>query len=386
MKFRFKKHVQIFCFCLFGSLIFGNDNAMAQADYAKEIDDPSLKEALEDNFLIGTALNVWQITGRQPEAIEIVKQHFNSIVAENVMKSSRIQPREGDFNFELADQFVEFGEENDMHIHGHTLIWHSQAPDWFFVDDEGETVSPEVLKQRMKDHITAVVGRYKGRVHSWDVVNEAIEDDGSYRESEFFKILGDDFVKLAFQYTHEVDPEAELYYNDYSMANPGKRAGVVKMVKELQEAGVTIHGIGMQGHIGLNHPDLTEFEKSLEAYGALGKVVISELDLSVLPSPWGDAGAEISQNFDYDDKMNPFPNGLPEEVEQQFTDRYAEFFKLFLKHQDVIARVTLWGVNDGHSWKNNWPVRGRTDYPLLFDRQNNPKPVVKEIIRLGLEG
>ena len=356
---------------------------LSQTDPVQKVADSTLKDAFKNKFLIGTALNTWQLTGKEPGAIEVVEEHFNSIVAENVMKSARIQPREGQFNFGLADKFVEFGEENDMHIHGHTLIWHSQAPDWFFVDDKGETVSPEVLKQRMKDHINTVVGRYKGRVHSWDVVNEAIEDDGSYRKSKFFEILGEDFVKLAFEYAHEADPDAELFYNDYSMANPRKRAGVVKMVKELQADGVPVHGIGMQGHIGLNHPSIEEFEKSLEAYGALGKVVISELDLSVLPSPWGDAGAEISRNFEYDDKMNPFPNGLPEEVEQQFTDRYAEFFKLFLKHQDVISRVTLWGVNDGNSWKNDWPVRGRTDYPLLFNRQNNPKPVVKEIIKLA---
>lgn len=370
-------------FCLCFNASFAHGCAAKELDTAKKATDVHLKDAFKDKFLIGTAINTWQLTGREPGAIEVVKHHFNSIVAENVMKSSRIQPREGEYNFALADKFVQFGEQNELHIHGHTLIWHSQAPDWFFVNDEGKTVTSEVLKQRMKDHIYTVVGRYKGRVHSWDVVNEAIEDDGSYRQSKFYEILGEDFVKLAFQYAHEVDPEAELYYNDYSMANPRKRAGVVEMVKQLQKEGVPVHGIGMQGHIGLNHPNLNEFEKSIEAFGALGKVVISELDLSVLPSPWGDAGAEISQNFEYENKMNPFPDRLPEEVEQQFTRRYVEFFELFLEHQDKISRVTLWGVNDGNSWKNNWPVRGRTDYPLLFDRQNKAKPVVKEIIRLA---
>lgn len=251
------------------------------------------------------------------------------------------------------------------------------------MDKEGNSVSKEVLTQRMKDHIHKVVGRYKGRIHSWDVVNEAIEDDGSYRNSKFYQILGEDFIKLAFEFAHEVDPEAELYYNDYSMSNPGKRAGVVRMVEKLQNEGITVNGIGMQGHIGLNHPDIQEFEKSLEAYGKLGKVMITELDLSVLPSPWGDAGAEISDNYEYEDKMNPFPDGLPDDVEQQFTNRYVEFFELFLKHQDKIERVALWGVNDGNSWKNNWPVRGRTDYPLLFDRDNNAKPVVKQLIELA---
>ncbi len=342
----------------------------------------TLQEALMDKFYIGTALNAWQITGRNPEEIGVVEKHFNSIVAENVMKSGRIQPEQGKFEFDLADQFVDFGEKNDMHIHGHTLIWHSQAPRWFFTDDQGNQVSKEELTRRMKDHIGTVMGRYKGRIDSWDVVNEAIEDDGSYRKSKFYEILGKDFIKLAFQFAHEADPDAKLYYNDYSMSKLGKREGVVKMVKELKAQGIPIDGIGMQGHVGMSHPELSEMEKSIEAFGELGTVSISELDLSVLPSPWGNAGAEISKNYEYEDEMNPFPNGLPEEVSKQFTNRYLDFFKLFLKHQDKIERVTLWGVNDGNSWKNNWPVRGRTDYPLLFDRDNKPKPIVDSIIKL----
>jgi endo-1,4-beta-xylanase len=383
MSSRIKNQILFLVFCLCFNIVLANIQTTKQEDSIQRVADVTLKEAFKGKFFFGTAINTRQLTGKEPEAVEVVKQHFNSIVAENCMKSARIHPREGDFTFELADKFVKFGEENNMHIHGHTLIWHSQAPDWFFVDEQGGTVTAEVLTQRMKDHIYTVVERYKGRVHSWDVVNEAIEDDGSYRKSKFFEILGEDFIKLAFQFAHDADPEAELFYNDYSMANPRKRAGVVRMVEQLKKDGIPIHGIGMQGHLGLNHPDIQEFEKSLEAYGAFGQVVISELDLSVLPSPWGDAGAEISQNFKYDDKMNPFPDGLPDSVEQQFNDRYAEFFELFLKHERIISRVTLWGVNDGNSWKNNWPVRGRTDYPLLFDRQNNPKPVVKEIIELA---
>ncbi|MDT0647931.1 endo-1,4-beta-xylanase [Zunongwangia sp. F260] len=371
----------LFCLCLsFSSGIF-------QAQISDETQyDSTLQEAFQNKFRIGAALNAGQITGREPEAIAVVKQHFNSIVAENCMKSGRIQPRNGEFEFSLPDAFVEFGERNNIHIHGHTLIWHSQAPRWFFVDEEGEPVSKEVLIQRMKDHIHTVVGRYKGRVHSWDVVNEAILDDGSFRESEFYKIIGEDFIKLAFRFAHEADPEAELFYNDYSMSNPGKREGVVKMVEKLKKEGIPIDGIGMQGHIGLNHPDIKEFEKSLEAYGALGQVVISELDLSVLPSPWGDAGANISDNFEYENRMNPFKEELPASVEAQFNKRYTEFFQLFLKHQEVISRVTLWGVNDENSWKNNWPVKGRTDYPLLFNRENQPKSVVNMLIELNSRG
>lgn len=340
-----------------------------------------LKEAFGEKFHVGAALNIGQITGRDTAALKIVKAHFNAIVAENCMKSGRIQPQEGEFYFDLADQFVAFGEENDMLIHGHTLIWHSQAPRWFFTDSAGNEVSREVLIQRMKDHIYTLVGRYKGRVKTWDVVNEAILDDGSFRKSKFYEIIGKDFIKLAFQFAHEADPDAELYYNDYSMANPRKRVGVVNMVKNLQRQGVRIDGIGMQGHIGLRYPAIEEFEKSILAFSNLGvKVMITELDLTVLPSPWENAGAEVSANFEYQQKMDPYVDGLPEDVREAFHERYLSFFKLFLRHQDKITRVTFWGVNDGHSWKNGWPIRGRTDYPLLFDRNNEPKAVVRSII------
>ncbi|WP_222707196.1 endo-1,4-beta-xylanase [Pontibacter qinzhouensis] len=342
----------------------------------------ALKDAYKNKFYIGTALNERQIMGHDAAAIQVVKENFNAVVAENCMKSGMLQPVEGEFRFELADRFVEFGEQNNMHINGHTLIWHSQAPRWFFKDDQGNDVSREVLVQRMKDHIYTVVGRYKGRIHTWDVVNEAILDDGSWRKSKFYEIIGEDFVKLAFQFAHEADPGAKLMYNDFSMALPGKRKGVVAMVKKLQQQGVQIDGIGMQGHIGLQYPAIDEFEKSILAYSDLGvKVMITELDLSVLPSPWENTGADVSANFEYQQKMNPYAAGLPDSVDNVFQERYLDFFKLFLKHQEKIDRVTLWGVNDGQSWKNNWPIKGRTDYTLLFDRENRAKPVVKSIIQ-----
>lgn len=341
----------------------------------------TLKDAFKGTFYIGTAINAAQITGRDTASVELIKAQFNAIVAENCMKSASVQPQEGKFNFTLADQFVAFGEANGMFITGHTLIWHSQIPAWFFTDSLGSDVGPEVLKGRMKKHIYTVVGRYKGRVKGWDVVNEAILDDGSWRNSKFYRILGKDFIKLAFKFAHEADPDAELYYNDYSMANAGKREGVMAMVRALQDAGIRIDGIGMQTHIGLDYPDIPEFEKSLEAFASLGlKVMISEMDLTVLPSPQGNTGADVSQSNAYRESINPYKSGLPDAVEQKFNDRYLDFFRLFLKHKDQISRVTWWGVTDAHSWRNNWPVRGRTDYPLLFDRTFRPKPVVREII------
>ncbi|GHT55543.1 beta-xylanase [Bacteroidia bacterium] len=341
----------------------------------------TLKSALADKFYIGTALNQAQFTGVDTASIRLIKEQFNAIVPENCMKSEVIHPEEGRFDFTQADQFVAFGEANNLFITGHCLVWHSQTPQWLFVDEQGKDVSREVLIERMKNHITAVVSRYKGKIKGWDVVNEAILDDGSYRESKFYTIIGEEFIPLAFQFAHEADPDAELYYNDYSMANEGKRNGVVAMVKSIQEKGIRIDGIGMQGHIGMQYPAIEEFEKSLTAFAALGvNVMITELDLTVLPSPQGNVGADVAQTAKYQQEMNPYPNGLPEDVEAAWTARFNEFFKLFFKYQDKITRVTLWGVSDGDSWKNDWPVFGRTDYPLLFDRNYQSKPIVQLII------
>lgn len=305
--------------------------------------DIGLKDALQNKFLMGTAMNTEQILGTNPVSVKLIKQHFNAIVAENVMKSEVIQPVEGEFNFTMSDQFVEFGEKNNMHITGHTLIWHSQLPKWFCEDEKGNNVSPEILKQRMKTHISTVVGRYKGRVHGWDVVNEAIEDDGSWRNSKFYQILGEDYIRLAFEYAREAEPNAELYYNDYSMAHPGRRDAVVKMVNNLKAQGVKIDGIGMQGHMNMEFPTLAAFEKSILAFAETGvKVMITEMDITVLPWPSKTVGADVSMSFEYQQSINPYAEGLPDSVAAALHDRYASFFKLFIKHSDKISRVTVW--------------------------------------------
>lgn len=359
--------------------------ASATIVWASNAQKPStLKDAYAGKFYVGTAMNTPQIMGQDTVSNEIIKEHFSAIVAENCMKSGPIHPKENEYSFDLADQFVNFGVENNKFITGHCLVWHSQAPRWFFTDSLGNQVTPEVLKQRMKEHIYTVVGRYKGKIKGWDVVNEAIEDDGSYRKSKFYQILGEDFIKYAFQYASEADPDCELYYNDYSMSVPGKRAGVVAMVKKLQEQGVKIDGIGMQTHVALDYPSLEEFEASMEAFGSLGvKVMITEMDISVLPTPeWG-RSADIANTIEYKEKMNPYTQGLPDSARVALENRYIDFFKLFLKHDDYVSRVTVWGVSDEMSWKNGFPMRGRTDYPLLFDRNNQPKSVVPLLIDLA---
>ena len=372
------KKLPVFQFLAISLLIATTLPACNSARVEKE---KTLKDALEGKFYIGTAVNPSHILGRDTLSLNIITKHFNSIVAENCMKAERIHPEEGKFNFDLPDRFIEFGEQNNMHIVGHTLIWHSQAPKWFFVDDEGNEVSREVLIERMRHHISNVVGRYKGRVHGWDVVNEAIVEDGSYRKSKFYEIIGEEYVELAFQFAAEADPDAELYYNDYGMGNPGRRKGVVEMVKKLQSKGIKIDGIGMQGHLNLESLNLEEFEKSIIAFSELGlPVMITEFDLTILPFPTGETTADVGLRAEYEARMNPYADGFTEEALAEWNEACTNVFRLFLKHQDKISRVTTWGVTDNHSWKNNWPIRGRNDYPLLFDRDYQPKPVVKTII------
>ncbi|MBP5319847.1 MAG: endo-1,4-beta-xylanase [Kiritimatiellae bacterium] len=334
-----------------------------------------LKEAYEGKFKIGVALNDWQFSGRDSAAKALIVREFNSITAENCMKSAFLQPQEGVFRFDRADRFVAFGETNHMKIIGHTLIWHSQAPRWFFQSPDRGPLTKECLQERMKKHIQTVVGHYKGRVHGWDVVNEAVEDNGSYRRSPFYNTFqSDEFIKLAFRYAHEADPDAELYYNDYGMFRRGKRETVARLVKAMKAEGIRIDGVGMQGHISLDRPSLEEYEASIRAFRECGvKVMFTELDVSVLPARWR-LSADVSQNVRYDKRINPWPDGLPEEVQKRLGERYAALFTLFLKYKDDIDRVTFWGLSDGESWLNNFPVRGRTDYPLLFDRKRQRKP------------
>lgn len=344
----------------------------------------TLKDALSGKFYIGAAVNTGQMAGRDTLAVAIVEKHFNSIVAENCMKMENIQPEKGVFSFDDADAFVAFGEKNNMKIIGHTLIWHSQAAKWAFTDDEGNDVSRDELIQRMRDHIFNVVGRYKGRVHGWDVVNEAITDNGEWRSTKWFNIIGPEFVQLAFEFAHEADPNAELYYNDYNEWIPAKRDGIYNMVKDLIDKGVKIDGIGMQGHFNMESPSIELMEEAIVKYSSLGvKTMVTELDITVLPWPSQQTTADVSFNVELEAKYNPYPDGMPDSTYNALMNRYTSFFELFLKHQDKIDRVTLWGVHDAQSWRNYWPIRGRKDYPLLFDRDYQPKPAVARIIELA---
>lgn len=361
---------------LFASMLVVSCGNGKQATITEE---PALKDVFGDKFLVGVAVNVRQSSEVDTASVKIIKKHFNSIVAEDCMKSANIHPEEDRYNFKQADQFVKFGQENNMAIIGHCLIWHSQLAPWFCVDQKGNNVSAEVLKQRMKDHITTIVTRYKGKIKGWDVVNEAIEEDGSYRKTKFYEILGEEYIPLAFQYAHEADPDAELYYNDYGMNVPGRRDAVVKLVNSLKAKGLRIDAVGMQGHMGMDYPTIEDFEASMLAFAGTGvKVMITEWDMSALPTV--KRSANISDTVTFRKAMNPYPEALPDSVSAVWNARMKAFFNLFLKHADIVERVTAWGVSDGDSWKNNFPVRGRKEYPLLFDRNYEMKPFLKELI------
>lgn len=339
----------------------------------------SLESILEKKFLIGVAINDKQAAELDTLAVPLIENHFNSVVAENCMKSQVIHPLENQYNFTRSDQFVEFGEKHNMFIVGHCLIWHSQLSSWFCVDKNGKNVSPEDLKKRMKEHISTIVGRYRGRIQGWDVVNEAILEDGSFRKTKFYEILGEEYIPLAFQYAHEADPEAELYYNDYGMNVEGRRNGVVKMIQALKEKGLRIDAIGMQGHMGMDYPSIGDFEKSMLSFAGTGcKVMITEWDMSVLPTV--NRSANISDTVAYQKALNPYTEGLPDSIANSWNKRMKDFFRLFINHADIISRVTVWGVSDGDSWKNDFPVEGRKDYPLLFDRKYEPKAFLREML------
>ena len=359
----------------------------ACSNTASETQTPqlSLKDAFNDSFLIGTALGNAQLMQPKPLTSQLVQQQFNAVTPENDMKWERIHPSPNTFDFAAADNLVAVAEQNNMYITGHTLLWHSQVPDWVFEDEMGREVSRDVLLSRLKHHIDTIVGRYKGRIQSWDVVNEALNEDGTMRESKWYKILGPEMLEKAFEYAHAADPDAQLYYNDYNLFKPEKRAGAVRIIKQLQAKGLRIDGIGMQGHYAFGYPDLNEVENSIVAYAATGvKVMFTELDVSVLPFPEeAEAGADVNQNFALQEKLNPFINGISAEADATLSRTYVDLFSIFLRHKKDISRVTFWGTDDAMTWRNDWPMKGRSDYPLLFDRQSQPKAAYFKVLALA---
>ncbi len=335
-------------------------------------DSKGLKDYYKDYFRIGVAVSP-QALKREGEA-KLVLQQFNSLTPENAMKMGPIHPRENEYAWAGADSIVAFAERNHLKVRGHTLCWHNQTPSWLFVDTAGKTVSKEVLLQRLKDHITAVVGRYKGRVYAWDVVNEVISDaPGEYfRNSLWYQVCGEDFVAKAFEYAHAADPQALLFYNDYNEINAGKREKIYTMVKKLKEAGVPIHGIGLQGHWAINEPSGPQLDSTIGRLAQLGlPLQVTELDISVYPK---EHNARERAAADYDTSFSAWK-------EQRQAEVYKTCFAVFRKYRQSITGITFWNISDRSSWLDNFPVRGRKDYPLLFDREFKPKKAFWEVVK-----
>jgi endo-1,4-beta-xylanase len=323
-------------------------------------------------------LSAEHILEKNAVANQLIQNEFNAITPENHMKSGLIHPEWERYNFTIADKFIEYGQRNKMFVVGHTLVWHSQLP--AFV---GKIGSADSVRLFMTNHIKTVAGRYKGKINSWDVVNEALEEDGTLRKSVFLNKLGANYIQEAFDLAAKTDPTAELYYNDYNIEQPAKRKGAIELIKKIQTSGIKINGVGIQGHWSINTLNLKEIEESILEFSKLGiKVAFTELDLTVLPNPWDLRGADVNQNYANSPKMNPYTTALPDSVGVVLAEKYKSLFELFLKHKDKISRVTFWGVNDGHSWLNGFPIKGRTNYPLLFDRNYQPKLAYKSVLEL----
>ncbi len=356
----------------------------AGAGCTPETENPTttLRDSYADAFLIGVALNDPQLRGEDPRGTPIVESQFNSITPENVMKWESIHPEADRYDFESADAFVAYGEANNMFIVGHTLVWHEQVGDWVFEHPDGTPRSRGELLAILEDHITTIVTRYRGRVNGWDVVNEALADDGSLRESPWSQIIGEDYIAHAFRFARAADPDAELYYNDYGLESAEKRAGAVRLLADLNDAGVAVDGIGVQTHMWMDWPAIDDIEQQIEELGRLTNVMVTELDIGVLKDFPDQGSADVSLRGD-GPGMNPYTEGLPDSVHTALADRYAAAFSVFHRHRDKITRVTFWGVTDGDSWRNNWVFPGRTNHPLLFDRNGSPKPAFNSVLEVA---
>ncbi|WP_179021889.1 endo-1,4-beta-xylanase [Winogradskyella forsetii] len=351
----------------------------------------TLKETFKNDFLIGNALNEDIASGKDSIGQNIILEQFNAITPENVMKAEEINPKPGVYNFKPADDFVDFGQKNNLFIIGHTLVWHNQTPAWFFKDEDGQPKTKDAQIEQMRQHIATVAGRYAGKVDAWDVVNEVIDNDGSYRPTTWVNGVGngDTLVKHAFKFANQYAPNTELYYNDFNAWRPEKRDGIMRMVRMLKNEGIRIDGIGIQGHWGLNYPKTEYIEAAIDSFASLNiKVMITELDVDVLPLT--KEGQIIGTGLlhpqydleEFKEFLDPYQNGLPENMQTKLADRYAELFRLFIEKRDKIDRVTFWGLHDGMSWKNDYPINHRTNYPLLYDRDKNPKSALNAILNI----
>lgn len=330
-----------------------------------------LKDYFKKYFFMGVAVTPYNLKSDEGK---LILQQFNSLTPENAMKMAPIHPKENEYYWKDADSIVAFAQRNHLRVRGHNLCWHNQVPAWMFVDRNGKQVTKEILLKRLHDHILAVVSRYKGKIYAWDVVNEAISDkpDEYLRPSLWYQIYGEDYIAKAFEYAHEADPKAILFYNDYNEINAVKREKIYRLVKSLKDKGVPIGGLGLQGHWAINEPSREQLDSTIKRFSELGvKLQITELDISVYPKE------HTARERRPEDANTAFTT----EKEQKQIDEYKMCFELFEKYKNFIQSITFWNVSDRSSWLDNFPVQGRKDYPLLFDKNLKPKKVFWEAVK-----
>jgi len=325
-----------------------------------------LRKAVNGRFLVGAAIMSNSLD--KPERAGLLAEQFDCITSENELKPGPVHPGPDTFKFEAGDRLVAFAKQHQMKVIGHTLCWHAQSPAWMFEGSDQKPLPREEALRNLENHIRTVMSHFQGRIHGWDVVNEGISDVSReyLRDTPAKRSIGDDFILKAFAFAAAADPSAELYYNEYGSESGPKHEKTIKLIRQIKAKGLRIDAVGIQGHWQLEQPSAKTIEDAILAYSKEGvKVMITELDINVLPG-----------------KENPYAAGLPDEVQAKLTRRYADLFGLFVKHSDKISRVTFWGLSDGVSWLNNWPTKGRTNYPLLFDRQLQPKPAYEAVIKI----
>ncbi len=330
-----------------------------------------LQTVFGNSFTMGVALAPFHLRNEAETAL--VLREFGSITPENAMKMGPIHPEENRYNWKDADLLADFARSNKLKMRGHALCWHKQAPAWIFVDNKGKEVSKEVLLQRLKDHIFAVAGRYKDIVYAWDVVNEAVSDTpGEWlRPSPWLRICGESYIEMAFRWAHEADPNAQLFYNDYNETDPVKREKILRLISSLKGKGVPVHGIGLQGHWAMDEPRKGQLDSTLRDFAATGlRLQITELDISVYPKEH-EARAWKASDAD---------TAYTAEKQARQTAQYQQCFALFRKYDPALDAITFWNLSDRYSWLDNFPVRGRKDYPLLFNAALQPKPAYEAVV------
>lgn len=353
--------------------------------------DPStLKDAYADAFPIGCSIYHDVVSGKDTLAQALFLEQFNAFTANNDFEPLTLHPREDAYNFTPADQNIEFAREHDLIVTGHTLVWHNRTPEFFWTHQDGRPRNREELTQMLTSYVETVTRHFSGQVDAWTVINEIISEEGGYRDIGWVKAFGgdgDEVMRLAFQAAAKGDPVGDLYYNDYNLWRPSKVQGVVRAVEMLRSHGIKIDGVGIQAHWGLNYPEMHYVEEAIETFHSMGlKVMITELDVDVLPlSKEGQTSGSalrdpLFQREEFMRYLNPYKDGLPKEVEHELAERYAEIMTVLYKHRDQIERVTFWDLADGLSWKNNYPVPNRTNYPLLFDRNFQKKEAFYRVV------